>query len=312
MNNTTLFGKVAVLMGGNSAERSISLESGTAVLKALQSQGVDAHGIDVGKDIVDVLSAGKFDRVFIVLHGRGGEDGTMQGMLEVMGLPYTGSRVLGAALSMDKLRCKQIWLQASLPTPQYMTVNESTNWSEVVNQLGLPLIIKPNREGSSFGVSLVKESQDLVKAWKEANEYDTCVIAEKYIVGGEYTVPILDGNVLPMIKMETDREFYDYEAKYQSDDTRYICPCGLDAELEKHCGEIALQAYELIDASGWGRVDVMIDESKRPWLIEVNTVPGMTDHSLVPMAAKQVGTSFEDLCLQILATTESSSLQGGA
>lgn len=312
MSKATEFGKVAVLMGGNSAERPVSLESGAAVLKALQSQGVDAHGIDVGDDILDVLSAGNFDYVFIVLHGRGGEDGTMQGLLEIMGLPYTGSRVLGAALSMDKLRCKQIWLQAGLPTPDYLSVNASSDWAEVESQLDLPLIIKPTSEGSSFGVSLVKESEGLVKAWEEANKYDPCVIAEKYIVGGEYTVPILNGKVLPMIKMETDREFYDYEAKYQSDDTRYICPCGLDEELEKHCGDIALKAYELIGASGWGRVDIMIDKCMQPWLIEVNTVPGMTSHSLVPMAAKQVGISFEELCLQILQTADTESLQGAA
>lgn len=311
MSNANQFGKVAVLMGGSSAERSISIESGTAVLKALQSKGVDAHGIDVGNDIVDVLSKGNFTAAFIVLHGRGGEDGTMQGLLEIMGLPYTGSDVLGSALSMDKLRCKQIWLQAELPTPDYVSVNQSTDWSALENHLALPVIIKPTNEGSSFGVSLVKQSQDLMSAWEEANHYDPSVIAERYIVGGEYTVPILHGKVLPMIKMETDREFYDYEAKYQSDDTRYICPCGLSPEVEKLCGEIALQAYELIGASGWGRVDIMIDEDMQPWLIEVNTVPGMTSHSLVPMAAKQAGISFEDLCLQILETAQSS-FQGAA
>ena len=312
MNNSTQFGKVAVLMGGKSAEREISLDSGNAVLSALLNRGIDAHGIDVDENVLSNLIKGLFDCAFIVLHGRGGEDGTMQGALEILGMPYTGSNVLGAALSMDKLRCKQIWLQAGLPTPDYFVISDNSDWEEIVNTLALPLIVKPVSEGSSFGVSLVKELQDLPSAWKQARQYDETVIAEKYISGGEYTVPILNGKVLPIVKMETDREFYDYQAKYESDDTRYICPCNLEKGLEQQCNEVALSAYELISASGWGRVDIMIDNNQQPWLIEVNTVPGMTSHSLVPMAAKQAGISFDELCIEILKTAEPFNAQGVA
>jgi D-alanine-D-alanine ligase len=297
------FGKVAVLMGGWSAEREISLLSGAAVLGALQESGIDAHGIDVGRDIAAVLEAGDYKRALIMLHGRGGEDGAMQGLLEVMGLPYTGSGILGSALAMDKLRCKQVWAAEGFPTPEFRVLETEQDCADALAQLGLPLIIKPASEGSSIGMSKVEVEDEMLPAFKTARECEGVIIAEKWITGDEYTAAILNRRVLPMIRLETDRKFYDYVAKYNSDDTRYICPCGLDESVEKELGSIMLNAFEAIGASGWGRVDFMLDANQQPWLIEANTVPGMTSHSLVPMAAKQAGIGFNQLVIEILGSS---------
>lgn len=297
------YGKVAVLMGGWSAERKISLQSGAAVLAALQQGGIDAHGIDVGRDIAAVLGAGDYSRALIMLHGRGGEDGAMQGLLEVMGLPYTGSGILGSALAMDKLRCKQVWAAEGFPTPEFRVLETEQDCTDALAQLGLPLIIKPASEGSSIGMSKVEVEDEMLPAFKTARECEGVIIAEKWITGAEYTAAILNRRVLPMIRLETDRKFYDYVAKYESDDTRYICPCGLDESVEKALGSIMLNAFEAIDASGWGRVDFMLDADQQPWLIEANTVPGMTSHSLVPMAAKQAGIGFNELVIEILRSS---------
>jgi len=297
------FGKVAVLMGGWSAEREISLQSGAAVLAALQQGGIDAHGIDVGRDIAAVLGAGDYSRALIMLHGRGGEDGAMQGLLEVMGLPYTGSGILGSALAMDKLRCKQVWAAEGFPTPEFRVLETEQDCADALAQLGLPLIIKPASEGSSIGMSKVEVEDEMLPAFKTAHECEGVIIAEKWITGDEYTAAILNRRVLPMIRLETDRKFYDYVAKYESNDTRYICPCGLDESAEKALGAIMLNAFEAIDASGWGRVDFMLDANQQPWLIEANTVPGMTSHSLVPMAAKQAGIEFNELVIEILRSS---------
>lgn len=299
----TDYGKVAVMMGGTSAERDISLQSGQAVYDALQKQKIDVHIVDPQKNAMMQLEKGKFDRVFIALHGRGGEDGLMQGMLETLGLPYTGSGVLGSSLAMDKCRSKRVWQSHDLPTPAFVELNDQSDWDGVVKYLGLPLIVKPVREGSSYGASKVKELSELKNAWRQAHEYDARVMAESWIEGSEYAIPILGGQILPMIRLETPREFYDYEAKYIADTTQYFCPCGLDVETEDELGKLALDAFKALDVSGWGRVDLMLGNDGNPWLIEVNTVPGMTSHSLVPMSAKQVGMSFDDLTLNILATS---------
>ncbi len=297
------FGKVAVLMGGQSAERNISLESGQAVLTALLNSDIDAHAIDYSAESLLTLIEDNFDRVFIALHGRGGEDGTVQGALESIGLPYTGSGVLGSALAMDKSRSKSIWQQAGLSTPLARELDADTDWEAVVEQLGLPLMVKPVHEGSSLGASKVSVAENLSTAWQQANQYDNRVMAERWIEGQEYTVPILHSQVLPLIKLVTAREFYDYHAKYEADDTQYICPCGLEADKELSLGEMALAACQSLNVSGWARVDLLIDSEGQAFLIEVNTVPGMTSHSLVPMAAKQAGLSFEQLVVQILATS---------
>lgn len=303
VEKTMQFGKVAVMMGGSSAEREISLQSGQAVFEALQRQKVDAHIVDPRENLMTQLATGNFDRVFIALHGRGGEDGLMQGLLDTLELPYTGSGVLGSSLAMDKCRSKRIWQSHGLPTPAFVELNEDSDWDAVVEYLGLPLIIKPVREGSSYGISKVKESGEMESAWRLAHEFDERVMAESWIVGGEYTAPVLGDQVLPMIRLETPREFYDYEAKYIADTTQYHCPCGLDADVENELGKLAFAAFEAVDASGWGRVDFMLDAEGKPWLIEVNTIPGMTSHSLVPMSAKQAGMSFDDLTLRILAAS---------
>ena len=291
------------MMGGSSAERDISLQSGQAVFDALQRQKIDAHIVDPQEGLMMQLEKGDFDRVFIALHGRGGEDGLMQGLLETLGLPYTGSGVLGSSLAMDKCRSKRVWQSYGLPTPEFVELDEHSDWDAVVKYLGLPLIVKPVREGSSYGASKVKESRELKNAWRQAHEYDARVMAESWIEGSEYTVPILGDEILPMIRLETPREFYDYEAKYIADTTQYHCPCGLDVEIQDELGELAFDAFKALDASGWGRVDFMIDEDGKPWLIEVNTVPGMTSHSLVPMSAKHADINFDDLTVSILATS---------
>ncbi len=297
------FGKVAVLMGGTAAEREISLESGTAVLNALLRSGIDAEGIDWKGVIPEQLQHKKFDRVFNALHGRGGEDGVIQGLLEILGLPYTGSGVLGSALAMDKQRTKYVWSGMGIPTPGFLAPAEQPVPAKVIEQLGLPLMVKPAHEGSSFGASKVDTIDQLLPAWHEARRFDESVLIEQWITGGEYTVGILAGEPLPMIKLETPRDFYDYRAKYEEDTTRYVCPCGLGEAKEKEIQEKALRAFEAIHCSGWGRVDLMLDEKEEVFFIEVNTVPGMTSHSLVPMAAKQSGIEFDELVIRILETS---------
>jgi D-alanine-D-alanine ligase len=301
------FGKVAVLMGGLSAERDVSLKSGAAALAALRRCGVDAHGLDVGRDmgrdVARALREGAFDRVFIALHGRGGEDGVLQGLLDGLGLPYTGSGVLGSALAMDKLKSKQLWLGAGLPTPGFALLDEATDYAATVERLGLPLMVKPVREGSSIGMTKVEDLEQLPAAFRRAAHYDGEVIAECWIAGAEYTAAILREEVLPLIRLETPRLFYDYAAKYSDETTRYICPCGLGQAREKELQTLALRAFRCVRASGWGRVDLMVDMRGQPWLLEVNTIPGLTDHSLVPMAAREAGLSFDDLVLAILETS---------
>ena len=297
------YGKVAVLMGGRSAEREISLQTGAAILAALRRQGVDAHGIDAGGTVVSDLVEGAFDCVFNALHGRDGEDGVIQGALESLNLPYTGSGVLGSALSMDKLRCKWIWQRLGLPTPDFTLVRAEEDLESAARELGFPLMLKPVHEGSSLGAARVGAREDLRQAWVNASRYDDDIICERWLPGGDYTVGILHGLALPAIKIETEREFYDYQAKYLDDDTRYLCPCGLPQELEAELADLALQAFDAIGAGGWGRVDLLLDESHRPSLIDVNTVPGMTGHSLVPMAAGRAGLDFDNLVLRVLDTS---------
>ena len=298
------FGKVAVLMGGWSAERAISLNSGQAVLDALLRGGVDAHGIDVQrKTVLTELKQGQFVRAFVILHGPGGEDGVIQGALEVLDMPYTGSGVMASALAMDKLRSKQLLEGAGIPTPPYLVLDDDFDPDYVVASLGLPLMVKPALEGSSIGMSKVDEVEELPAAWQQAVHYKGKVLAERWIEGREYTVAILGDTPLPVICLETPRDFYDYEAKYQANDTRYLCPCGLPAEEEHRLQRLALAAFQALGAEGWGRVDIMCTQDGTPFVIELNTVPGMTDHSLVPMAARATGIDFDQLVLRILAQT---------
>jgi D-alanine-D-alanine ligase len=294
------FGKVAVLLGGRSAEREVSLKSGAMVLGALRAKGVDAHGFDPQQRDLAALIAEKFDRVFIALHGRYGEDGTIQGALELLGIPYTGSGVLASALAMDKWRTKLVWQAAGIPTPRFELLTPASDLKAVVARLGLPLMVKPANEGSSIGMSKVCAAAHLDEAYALAANYDRVVIAEQFIVGTELTAGVLAGEALPLIRLETPREFYDYEAKYLTNDTRYILPCGLAAGAEGAVQRQVLAAFNALGCTGWGRVDLMLDAAGEPWFIEVNTSPGMTDHSLVPMAARHAGLSFEDLVLRIL------------
>ena len=296
------FGKVAVLMGGWSAEREVSLVSGAAVLEGLRACGVDAHGIDMGRDVLEVLRAGGFDRVFNVVHGRGGEDGELQGLLEVAGIPCTGTGVLGSALAMDKYRSKLVWAGMGLPTPGFVLVEDEADLEHAA-RLGFPLMVKAALEGSSIGVYRVEDAAALREAWEKAAACDSHVMAEVCIEGEEFTCAILDGEALPMIRLETPHSFYDYEAKYRADDTRYLIPCGLSAEEEAAAQALCQRAFAAVGAAGWGRVDLMRDAGGRLWLIEVNTVPGMTDHSLVPMAARAAGIDFPELVWRILAQT---------
>ena len=294
------YGKVAVLYGGRSAEREVSLKSGAMVLAALRKRGVDAHGFDPRERDLAALIAEKFDRVFIALHGRYGEDGTIQGALELLGIPYTGSGVLASALAMDKWRSKLVWQSAGIPTPRYELLTPASDLAAAAARLGLPLMVKPANEGSSIGMSKVRRGAELEEAFALAANYDRVVIAEQFIDGIELTAGVLGGEALPLIKLETPREFYDYEAKYVADDTRYIIPCGLAADAEAALQRQVLAAFAALDCRGWGRVDLLLDAAGRPWFIEVNTSPGMTDHSLVPMAARHAGLAFEDLVLRIL------------
>ena len=297
------FGKVAVLMGGRSAEREVSLKSGAAVLAALQSSGVDAHGLDVSDNVLMDLQAGHFDRAFIILHGRGGEDGVMQGALETIGMPYTGSGVLGSALAMDKLRCKQMWQGVGMLTPAYAEANEASDFVTMIDDLGLPLIVKPACEGSSIGMNKVVDPSQLAHAVREATACDERVLVERWVAGAEYTVAVLAGKALPVIRLQTPNAFYDFAAKYQATDTVYHCPCGLPEAKELQLQQLAVQAFKSVGANGWGRVDFMADEAGDFYLLEVNTVPGMTDHSLVPMAAEAAGLSFAELVWRVLETS---------
>ena len=293
-------GRVAVLMGGPSAEREISLISGKAVLAALRGKGVDAHAFDPAeRELFDLRREG-FRRCFIALHGRFGEDGTVQGVLEWLGIPYTGSGVLASALAMDKLRTKRIWQAQGLPTAPYAVLTRESDLKAVARRLGTPLFVKPASEGSSVGMSKVKRAADLEEAFALAVNYDPVVIAEKFVDGPELTVAILGEQVLPIIGIETPREFYDYEAKYVANDTRYLIPCGLPKAKEKQLQALCLKAFQALGCTGWGRVDLMLDRQGRPFLLEINTSPGMTDHSLVPMAARAIGLSYEALCVKIL------------
>ena len=294
------FGKVGVLMGGRSAEREVSLKSGGAVLAALRRQGLDAHAFDPAEQDLAALEAAGFDRVFLILHGRGGEDGTMQGALELLGIPYTGSGVMASALGMDKWRTKLIWQAAGLPVPEYAILAGDSDFAAVEQRLGLPLFVKPAREGSSVGISKVKTAGGLQSAYAAAVQHDDLVLAERYLGGGEFTVAILGEQVLPAIRIVPATEFYDYEAKYFRDDTRYLCPCGLPAEQEAAMQDLARRAFQVLGCRGWGRVDILLAEDGQPYLLEINTAPGMTDHSLVPMAARTAGIDFDALCLKIL------------
>jgi D-alanine-D-alanine ligase len=296
MNN---FGKVAVLFGGKSAEREVSLNSGSRVLAALLRQGVDAHAFDPAERKLDELSA--YDRAFIVLHGRYGEDGTIQGVLELMGIPYTGSGVMASAVGMDKWRTKLLWRAAGLPIPEYAMLKADSDFADIEEELGLPLFVKPACEGSSIGISKVKHAGDLRAAYAEAAKHDSLVIAERAILGGEYTVAILGGEALPIIKIEPATEFYDYDAKYLRDDTTYRCPSGLPLEREAELRRQAVDAFHVLGGRGWGRVDFLMDETGNAFFLEVNTSPGMTDHSLVPMAARVAGIPYDELVVRVLA-----------
>jgi D-alanine-D-alanine ligase len=293
-------GKVAVLLGGRSAEREISLRSGNMVLAALRRKGVDAHAFDPQDQGLEKLIAQRFDRIFIALHGRFGEDGTVQGALEYLGLPYTGSGVMASAIAMDKWRTKLLWHASGVATPAYELLSAGSDFAGVAERLGLPLMVKPAREGSSIGMTKVASVEKVEAAYDTAAQYDEVVIAERFIEGVEVTASILADEALPLIRLETPRTFYDYQAKYFADDTRYICPSGLPPEQERAVQEQALRAFKLVGCAGWGRVDAMIDENGQAFLLEVNTIPGMTDHSLVPMAARARGIEFDELCLRIL------------
>ena len=302
--NVRDFGKVAVLFGGRSAEREVSLNSGARVLAALRRQGVDAHAFDPAERQLDDLAG--FARAFIALHGRYGEDGTIQGALELMGIPYTGSGVMASALGMDKWRTKLLWQAAGLPVPPYLMLDDATDLAAVEAVLGLPLFVKPACEGSSIGITKVKRPGELAAARAEAARHDSLVIAERAILGGEYTVAILGNEALPIIKIEPSNEFYDYEAKYLRDDTAYRCPCGLTETRESELRQQALDAFRVLGGRGWGRVDFLLDRAATAgggaaYFLEVNTSPGMTDHSLVPMAARAAGMSYDDLVVRILA-----------
>jgi D-alanine-D-alanine ligase len=295
------FGKVAVMMGGKSAEREVSLKSGAAVLAALRSSGVDAHAFDPRDKALEALHAEGFQRVFIALHGRGGEDGSLQGALDLLAIPYTGSGVLASALAMDKWRSKLVWQAAGLPVPDFAVLEGASDFAAIERRLGLPLFVKPANEGSSIGISKVKQAGTLKAAYDVAARYDSCVLAERYLAGGEYTVGILAGEALPVIHIVPATEFYDYEAKYLRDDTEYRIPSGLGEDREAEMRDMALRAFAVLGGRGWGRMDLMLDAAGRVYCLEANTSPGMTDHSLVPMAARAAGIPFPQLVLKLLA-----------
>jgi D-alanine-D-alanine ligase len=297
------FGRVAVLLGGDSSEREISLLSGNAVLAGLKRRRVDAHAFDPREQPLTHLLDEHFDRVWIALHGPGGEDGTVQGALEYLGMPYTGSGVMGSAIGMDKLRTKRLAQAVGVATADYVVLRGTQDFEIAVERLGVPMIVKPATQGSSVGMTKVERPTDLPAAYEAAARIESSVFAEPWISGKEYTVGILQGQALPAIRIETPKTFYDYEAKYFRDDTRYYCPCGLSASAEQHLAYLAVAAFEAVDAGGWGRTDFMMDVTGRPLLLEVNTIPGMTDHSLVPMAARAAGIEFDELVWRVLETS---------
>ena len=301
--NPADFGRVGVLMGGWSSEREVSLWSGKNVVAALERQKVNVAGLDCDRQTILGLGVHGFDRVLNLLHGTGGEDGTVQAALDLIGLPYPGCGVLASALALDKLLTKRIWRAEGVPTPDYMVLESEDDAAEAARQFGFPLIVKPSADGSSVGVSKVKHSGQLAQAFAEARAGNRAVMGERFIAGAEYTCAVLDGEALPLIRIEPDGEFYDYHAKYISEKTRYLCPADLDPAHELRIRAICLRAFELIGGRGWGRVDFMLDGDGEPWLLEVNTIPGMTSHSLVPMAARAVGISFDALCWALLETT---------
>lgn len=295
-------GRVAVLMGGTSAERDISLMSGNAVYQALINVGVDAFKLDIKDNAINQLQNLKADRVFNILHGRGGEDGQLQAVMDLLGITYTGSDVCASALAMNKLLTKRVLRGSGLPTPRFQVLNSEEDCKRLLDELGLPVFIKPNLEGSSIGMTAVTKAEELIPAWNKARYFGE-VFAEKWVIGAEYTAGFLGDQILPLIKLETPREFYDYEAKYFSNDTIYTCPCGLDPETTSIINELVVETIKVTGVKDWGRVDIMLDEDSQPFIIEINTVPGMTDHSLVPMAAKQAGFSMSELVLKILELT---------
>ncbi|WP_044406774.1 D-alanine--D-alanine ligase [Thiomicrospira microaerophila] len=298
------FGRVAVLMGGVAAEREVSLRSGQAVLKGLLAAGVDAQAFDVTCLTQLVEIAQQVDRAFIALHGRWGEDGQVQAILQSLGLPFTGSAMAASALAMDKLRTKWVWRGAGLATPGFVYVSKTQPLALDALTLSFPLMVKPSHEGSSIGMRKVYDSQELVEAVSAAQAYDAEVLIEEFIEGREFTVALLKGQVLPMIELKTTHDFYDFDAKYQANDTQYICPCDLDASIQRQISQLVLQGFDVLGAQGWGRMDVMLDKHNQAWLIELNTVPGMTEKSLVPKAAKQAGFRFEQLVVEILRSSQ--------
>jgi len=297
------FGRVAVLLGGDSTEREISLLSGNAVLAALKRRGVDAHAFDPREQALQMLVVERFDRVWIALHGPGGEDGTLQGALEYLGVPYTGSGVMGSAIGMDKLRTKRLAHAVGVATADHVVLRGEHDFDLALERLGLPLIVKPATQGSSVGMSKVQTAAELAAAYAAAARIESSVFAEPWITGKEYTVAVLQERALPSIRIETPQAFYDYEAKYFRDDTRYFCPSGLSVPAEQHLANLAVAAFEAVGAGGWGRADFMMDTTGRPLLLEINTIPGMTDHSLVPMAARAAGIDFDELVWRVLETS---------
>jgi len=312
VDNAADFGRVAVMLGGTSPEREVSLNTGAAVLKALQARGVDAHAWDPANRTLAEFATAGFDRVWIALHGTSGEDGALQGALQWLDMPYTGSGVMASAIAMDKVRSKHLFEATGIPTPEYAVIRHEADAILAVEELGFPLILKPAEQGSSVGMSKVFERDDLAEAVKLALSFSGLALAERCIVGDEFTVAILQGVALPSIRIETPRVFYDYRAKYESDRTQYHCPGTADDETEALYARLATAAFNEIGCTGWGRVDFMTGDDGNPKVLEVNTVPGMTSHSLVPMAAKQAGIDFEELCWRILETSVSEAIQGNA
>jgi D-alanine-D-alanine ligase len=307
LTDAAALGKVGVLFGGRSAERDVSIMSGTGVLAALQSRGVDAHAFDPAERSIAELAAEKFDRVFIALHGRFGEDGSLQGALEQLGIPYTGSGVMACAIGMDKIYTKMIWLMKGLPTPKYASLDGATDLAKIVADLGLPLIVKPPHEGSTIGITKVSAAGELKAAYDVAAGFDDVVLAEEFVTGREFTVTVLGrgktARALPIVEIVAPQGNYDYQNKYFTDDVKYFCPAALDDATAAEMSRLAVEAYRALDCEGWGRVDVLLRAAdNKPFLIEVNTSPGMTSHSLVPMSARAVGMSYEDLCVEILSS----------
>lgn len=298
--NKKHFGRVAVLLGGTSAEREVSLTTGQNIYDALVRKGVDAFKLDVGTDISRKLDQEKIDHAFIALHGKGGEDGAIQGLCELMEIPYTGSGVMASSVTLNKEVTKYIWMSNGIPTPDFFVIDDKTNLDDVVTKLGLPLCVKPISEGSSVGISRVDDQKDLQKAIEHAQQFHGGVMVEPWILGRELTVSILHDRALPVIEIKTKRGFYDYEAKYEVDDNDYICPCDLDPKMTQRVQDISLRAFQIVDCKDWGRIDLILDEHNQPWVLDLNTVPGMTEHSLVPKSAQEVGIDFDELVLQIL------------